>query len=198
MQLQTDVVAGGKAEPSSVGLEPDLEEARRFLELIDPVGFFTFMTLKESASATGAARYPKVLHGTLDEHADALCLINQQGGGIFMMANAGDGKGRKAKNVVRVRAVFVDLDGSPLEPVTTSVPHPSIVVNSSPGRWHAYWIVEDYPLNEFSAKQQQLIAKFNSDPSVHDLPRVMRLPGFFHCKAEPFMSRVIYPDRSKQ
>ena len=198
MQSCISTAATAEGSLSSAVFEPDLEEARRFLDLLDPGGLFVFQTFKESESATGAARYPKILHGTLDEHADTLSSINQQGGGIFMMVNAGDGKGRKAKNVVRVRAVFVDLDGSPLEPVTASAPHPSIVVNSSPGRWHAYWLVSDYPLDEFSAKQQQLIAKFNSDPSVHDLPRVMRLPGFFHCKAEPFMSRVIYPDRSKQ
>jgi hypothetical protein len=36
-----------------------------------------------------------------------------------------------------------------------------------------------------------LIARFASDPRVHDLPRVMRLPGFFHRKGEPFMVRIV-------
>ena len=33
---------------------------------------------------------------------------------------------------------------------------------------------------------------FKSDDKVHDLPRVMRLPGFWHHKKEPFMSKIIH------
>jgi hypothetical protein len=36
------------------------------------------------------------------------------------MVNRGDLRGRKAENVVAVRAVFLDLDGSPLDPVLTA------------------------------------------------------------------------------
>ena len=52
-------------------------------------------------------------------------------------------------------------------------------------------------LADFRSAQKALIEKFSSDPSVHDLPRVMRLPGFIHCKvkdgiaSEPFCTRII-------
>ena len=72
------------------------------------------------------------------------------------------------------------------------------MVNSSPGRWHAYWRVSAFPLEAFQKLQQQLIFKFDSDPIVHDLARVMRLPGFFHQKEDAYMSRVIYPNRTMQ
>jgi DNA primase RepB-like protein len=186
-------------------LQPDLDEARYFLDLLDPKGPFTWQTFPDSKTATGTARYPKVLHGALDEHADALISINRQGGGVFVMINEGDGKVhegertcRTARNVVRVRAVFVDLDGSPLEPITGSTPHPNIIVSSSPGKYHVYWLISDVGLTEFSTLQRQLIAKFKSDPTVHDLPRVLRLPGFFHQKAEPFMTNVIFPAKDKK
>jgi hypothetical protein len=67
---------------------------------------------------------------------------------------------------------------------------PHIVVESSPERWHCYWLVEGMALEDFRAVQKAIIGRFNSDPSVHDLPRVMRLPGFFHCKEKPFLIRI--------
>jgi hypothetical protein len=30
----------------------------------------------------------------------------------------------------------------------------------------------------------------SSDPKVHDLPRVVRIPGFYHHKKDPFLSKV--------
>ena len=185
-------------------LQPDLEEARNFLELLAPGEPVTFQTFDDDKVAK-RGYLARVFHGTLDEHADSLIAVNDQGGGVFVMVNEGDGvvhSGEKScrttRNVVRVRAVFVDLDGAPLEPVMESGVHPDIVVNSSPGRWHAYWRVSAFPLEAFQKLQQQLIFKFDSDPIVHDLARVMRLPGFFHQKEEPLMSRVIYPNRTMQ
>ena len=191
--------------PVGATIEPDLDEAHRFLNLLDPNGPFTFQTFADSDNATGAARFPRVLHGTLDEHADSLISINQQGGGIFVMVNEGDGKVhagkdtcRNTSNVVRVRAVFVDLDGAPLEPVLEAGAHPTIIVNSSPGKYHVYWLVSDVGLTDFTTLQKQLIVKFKGDPSVHDLPRVLRVPGFFHQKKDPFMINVIFPERNEQ
>ena len=54
------------------------------------------------------------MHGTIDQLGLALTKLNDAGAGIFMMVNAGDGRGRKAENVTRVRAVFADFDGTPL------------------------------------------------------------------------------------
>ena len=52
-------------------------------------------------------------------------------------------------------------------------------------------LFEDEPLDQFTNIQKRLAMTFNSDPSVHDLPRVMRLPGFYHNKSGPFLSRII-------
>src|SRR5208283_3264504 len=43
----------------------------------------------------------------------------------------------------------------------------------------------------FAVVQKELAKRFGSDPSVVDLCRVMRWPGFFHQKEEPFLSRII-------
>lgn len=108
------------------------------------------------------------------------------------MINEGDGKGRHASNVVRVRAHFVDLDGAPLAPVLEASDKPHLIVESSPGRWHVYWFLDECPLEEFKVRQQRLAEKYGGDSSVVDLPRVMRLPGFYHHKtAMPFLTRLV-------
>ena len=47
-------------------------------------------------------------------------------------------------------------------------------------------MIEDVPLISFSLFQESLANKFNSDPKVKDLPRIMRVAGFFHHKKKPF------------
>lgn len=177
----------------------NLESATSFLRLLDPSGVFTFQVIPEARDA----RFPtfqRVEHGTFEEHRRLLTIMNNRGAGIFVMVNAGDGvvrdgarTCRTTANVTRVRALFVDLDGAPIVPVLTSALSPDWVVQSSPGRWHAYWAVNDCPLPSFERAQDALAARFGGDPKVKDLPRVMRLPGFFHRKAEPYLSELYLP-----
>ena len=81
--------------------------------------------------------------------------------------------------------MFADTDGAPLKPLLAAL-KPHIVVQSSPEKWHVYWLVDsDFPLDMFGPVQSAIASKFGTDPAVKDLPRLMRLPGFNHCKAEP-------------
>ena len=116
--------------------------------------------------------------------------INSLGAGIFMTINLTNGAGRKTTDIVKVRAVFADLDGAPLGPVWEF--NPSLVVESSPGKYHAYWSCSDVPRGAFGQLQESIAYKFQSDPKVKDLPRVMRVPGFEHRKADPFLSKIIH------
>jgi hypothetical protein len=102
-----------------------------------------------------------------------------------------DGTGRKAKNITKVRALFADLDGSPLQPILNATLEPHMIIESSKDKYHAYWLVNDCPLDKFSMYQKAIARKFNSDPKVHDLSRVMRMPGFYHCKGSPFPTKII-------
>ncbi len=118
------------------------------------------------------------------------------------MVNEGNGKGRSNGNVVKVRALFVDLDGAPLEPVLASEFVPHMIIESSPGRYHVYWLVCDCPLERFKSVQLRIALRFYGDKGVNDLCRVMRLPGFVHNKDlnKPFTSRLqnvqdIFPTR---
>ncbi len=165
----------------------DMVQARAFLTRLGAA--HTFQTFDDGPRhRAGLAR---ILQGDLAQHGATLRRLNAAGAGIFVMVNRGDNRGRKAANVQQVRACFADLDGAPLAPVQSFPLQPHIVVESSPGRWHAYWLTDDTPLERFKPMQQAIAQRFGSDPKVCDLPRVMRLPGFFHHKGEPFLSRVI-------
>ncbi len=167
----------------------DLAEAGRFLSLMADDEAVTFQTFDDDAGRKAPA-LATVLHGHLDTHAARLTTFNERGAGIFWCVNFTDGGGRKTENVTGVRAVFLDLDGAPLQPVLAAGVEPHVVSESSPGKWHAYWVVTGCQLGQFKAVQSALAAKFGGDPSVNDLPRVMRLPGFVHRKGEPFTTRI--------
>jgi len=66
-----------------------------------------------------------------------------------------------------------------------------LVVQSSPNKYHLYWLVNDVALSDFGTLQQALAEHYGTDPSVKDLPRVMRLPGFYHRKGEPVMVQLL-------
>ena len=123
----------------------------------------------------------------------ALAVRNADGAAVWVQINKGDGKGRRKENVTRVRAVFADLDGSPLSAVMGCELEPHAVVESSPGKYHAYWLVDGLPLDQFEGVQRRIATMFNGD-SVCDLCRVMRLPGFVHQKdpTKPFMTHIVY------
>src|SRR6516162_4562715 len=214
-------------------LTPDRDEAERFLKALDPApdARFTFQTFddnkerkKERAEANKLRKkegkkplpdpFAKIFHGTLAEHWNELVTLNAQGAGVYVTVNETDFKGRTEKNIVRVRAQFVDLDGAPFAPIndlkqTPTQPH--IIVESSPKRFHAYWLIKPLVVehdkkeadgkitkakevdgkitpDQFSAVQKAIAARYSGDSAVHDLPRVMRLPGFIHRKGAPFLS----------
>lgn len=168
-------------------ISPDLAQAKAFLDALG--GTMTFQTLPEAAEEEGNLN--RSLHGSLAEHGKRLARINGRGGGAFVMVNEGNGQKRKTENVTRVRAVFVDLDGAPLQPVLDAEVPPSMVVESSPDRFHAYWLVRDMPLHDFNGAQKALAVRFSGDMAVCDLPRLMRIPGFTHHKRDPVQSKLL-------
>ena len=175
---------------------PDLLQAKRFLDVLaasDPVTFQTFSDRDElKVKRPGKRDYDPnahIFHGTLAQHYETLARLNRKGAGIYVMVNAGDGRGRSAKNVLRVRALFIDTDGAPFP---TDLPlQPQLIVQSSPDKFHVYWLVTGLELTNFSTLQQTLAEHYGTDPAVKDLPRVMRLPGFYHRKGEPVMVELL-------
>ncbi|MBF0448987.1 MAG: PriCT-2 domain-containing protein [Magnetococcales bacterium] len=168
----------------------DIAKTKRFLSTFAPNSPITFQTFDDDKDRQDGS-LARIFHGSLDKHKNRLIRLNDERAGIFFMVNEGDLQGRSTQNVTRVRCLFVDLDGTPVDPVINGPLAPHIVVRSSPGRYHAYWLTDDIELEEFKPMQKALALKFDADNSVNDLPRVMRLPGFLHRKGEPYRTRVI-------
>jgi len=188
---------------SNTALLPIFEEAEVFLEaLAGKDAQFTFQTFddvevwdeaKQKAVKRMDKNLVRVLHGTFNEHKAKLAAINKRGGGVFVAINKTDLTGIKQENILKVRALFVDLDGSPIQPIL-DLPEdlqPHIIIESSPNRWHAYWLVNNCELTQFKQLQQALAAKFDGDKAVNNINRVMRLAGFSHNKAESFITRIV-------
>lgn len=137
----------------------------------------------------------KAIRSTLAEAYQMLLQYNQNGYGIFCCINAMDGQGRNLENVDHVRTHVVDLDNlfsaqTNYEKATTSEFVPHFAVQTSPGKYHLYWLVEPYKGNEFYSTHQRKIRQlYDGDRSVIDASRVLRLPGFNHLKdpANPFL-----------
>ena len=158
-------------------------------------GTLTFQTFDDTLKKR--KHLARIFHGRNENVMNALYDLNDQDAGVFLTVNETNGKGRTAKDIVRVRSVFADLDGVP--PDKAKLDHPNMLIESSPGRFHAYWLTDDpnMQLNAFRQNQKAIAHKYNSDPKVIDLPRVMRVPGFFHCKSEPYMSRILTINKCK-
>ena len=185
-----NTVSGGDARGGCKGepMTPELarKHTDRFLNRFS--GKKTFQTFddKKGPDGKGRGRLAKIIH----DDETYLKNINDQGAGVFLTINETDGNGRETRNITKVRAIYVDLDGADVNPVLQEMPH--MVVESSPGKFHGYWLVKDFPLEAFKATQQRLIKKFGGDKAVCDLPRVMRIPGYVHHKGEPFTTQIVF------
>lgn len=174
----------------NTNLAPNIEICDHFLECFTGGEDVAFRTFNDQESAN---TLPIKLYGQLEDVATKLTQENQKGSGVFWVVNKGKGNEQKDVTITRVRALFVDLDGAELDPVIANETKPHIVIESSPGKYHAYWKVNNFPVTEFSRYQKALAARFNGDPVVSNLSRVMRLPGFYHRKDpnNPFMTSVM-------
>jgi putative DNA primase/helicase len=175
----------------------DRDAAETFLEFLDPnADQFTFQTFTDSeekkktyAKNLGQITDPlaKVLHGTLEQHWTTLVDLSRQGAGVFVTVNRTTLRGRRnVQSIIAIRAYFPDCDGVPVDEMRASLTalglRPHIIVQTSPGKFHIYFCVNDALLSSFKETQKKLAALFGSDESVCDLPRVTRLPGFPHQK----------------
>jgi hypothetical protein len=138
-----------------------------------------------------APRMARTFVGTLRENAPELVRLNGEGACVAVAINKLRGRRRLLEEVVAVRALFIDCDGPRSRPLALPT---SITVESHAGR-HFYWLLEDlaHPA-VFADAQRHLAAFYGSDAMVCDPTRVMRLPGFDHCKAARFRVRLVRAD----
>lgn len=173
-------------------LTQDLDQAARFLTLLDETAEeFTFQTFDDD-KARKNPRMAVIVSGSLELHADLLQRANRAGAGVFVTVNETDGKGRKLENIQRIRAVFHEDDSGQAFAREFPLP-PHIVVESSPGKCHRYWLVDGLTIEQFRGVMECMARVHGSDPNAKDPARVLRLPGFFHLKdvSRPHCVRIV-------
>ena len=167
----------------------DIDQAVRFVAALagDEATPMTWQTFDDSSKRR--PHLARIMHGTLADVSRELERLNDEGAGVFVTVNQTDLKGRRKGNVIAVRSLFIDCDNGP--PTAALEPRPSIAVESAGGP-HYYWLAEGVALDDFRACQRRLAVHYGSDIAVNDLPRVMRVPGFLHCKAKPVLVRLLW------
>ena len=126
----------------------------------------------------------------------------KSGHGVFFCVNEIDRnlapkKQRTSAMVVNCRAVFIDDDVVRETHRIDFALEPSIIVESSPGKFHYYWLTETRDFEEWERVMNRIVVDERGDPQARDLVRVMRLPGFKHLKKEAFLTRMISGNQFK-
>ena len=120
-------------------------------------------------------------------------MVIKRGAGVYITINKTDGQGRRSANVLEARACAVDFDGTELPATWALEPH--AIIETSPGRFHAWWFLfSSTDLTRWSQAQARLAAFYGGDPVIVDPARVLRVPGFDHQKYEPFRVRIVKLD----
>ena len=117
--------------------------------------------------------------------------------GIFYVVNYG---GHDDDSITRINAQFVEMDHATFEEQQKRIdafPLPPSMIIKTRKSLHTYWFVRDGDVSLFRNIQKQLVRHFDGDPMCVNESRVMRLPGFYHCKQEPVMVECIlfHPER---
>ena len=147
-------------------------------------GTFTGLKL-----AVEAGKFPSI-EKELHKH-------NSQNRGIFFVVNAG---GNDDKSITRINAQFVECDELSIEDQMKQIDAfalpPSMEIRTKKSV-HTYWFIKDGKVDLFRPIQKALVEKFHGDPACVNESRVMRLPGFNHCKGDPIEVECIlfHPER---
>jgi hypothetical protein len=173
-------------------MNPDPRTAVRYIQAL--TGYYaSAVTLQAFDDRPDKRReLAAVRGGSLSDLWPWVTALQAQGAGVFCTVNATKPGKRTAADVVAIRALFCDFDG--VEPPPWHL-QPSMVIQSGHGK-HAYWLVDGCPVDGFSVAQKRLALHYGSDLKVHDLPRVMRLPGTLHQKDDaPRMVEILHLQR---
>ena len=112
---------------------------------------------------------------------------------VTVCVQAMKGNKRRKDDVTAFRAIFAEMDAKQLKdwPI-----QPSIVIETSPDRYHVYWIIDvETPMAAavWDGVMRRIVTEYGSDPAAKDCARTMRLPGTWNLKTgrAPHLVRVV-------
>lgn len=100
---------------------------------------------------------------------------SEAGREAYFCAHLLTGRKRKKEHAAPVRSLWGEFDGGE---VPNGDLKPTALVESSPGRYHAYWRLTDtLPPEIAEALNKRIAAATDADPSGFDLSQLLRVPG---------------------
>ncbi|WP_415341174.1 phage/plasmid primase, P4 family [Clostridium perfringens] len=191
----------------------DLSEARRFLEcfckaecsdgtICDSKGnelkgsenSFVRINIRIFSDKKGTGFKGKNLSFNMKDFqskSKVLMAHNEANRGIFFVVNSGGNSDRK---INKINAQFFECDTLSLEDQLENISkfplEPSIIVQTKKSL-HVYFLIKNGKVEKFRDIQKKLAKHFNGDGSCINESRVMRVPGFYHCKEEPVRVKCI-------
>jgi len=118
---------------------------------------------------------------SFDEYARNAKKIQDHGWNYFICINQTKGARRRAEDIEKVRAHFLDFDEEPQE-LPTLCPPTSSYKASAASHWYWHTGPHRYDCDLAAAYSADSSVSSAATPQCGDLPRVMRLPGAYHLK----------------
>lgn len=130
--------------------------------------------------------------GLFEQHIDELKELNAKNNGIFFVVNSG---GDDDDHITKFNAQFVESDKLSFDEMLKRIEsfplRPSIIIKTKKSL-HTYWLIKNGVRDKFRPIQLGLVDYFDGDIKCQNESRVMRLPGFNHCKNKPIEVKCIF------
>lgn len=164
-----------------------------FLNYFD--GKHVFCAIDDKRTNQVPTHYHEGYDLSRDQILTQLHTKNSENYGIFFTVNEIDRKQdpqrqRTTRMLRKIRAVWADDDIIRKEPRSDFPIPPNIVIETSEGRYHYYWLTTTDEIGEWGGVMNHIANTYDTDGNAKDLVRVLRVPGFMHNKREPTLSKA--------
>lgn len=122
-------------------------------------------------------------NGCFEVSYDEAKKLNQENYGIYWTPNDFNGA-RKEENLTKINYYYCDIDGGDKKEQMARIENvikPTMVIESKNG-FHCYWKAKNPTINGFKEVERGIVKRLNADPHAVDVSRILRAPGFYHCK----------------
>ena len=176
----------------------NLREARRFLECFckgegseNSCGRINIRIFSDKKGTGFKGKNLSFNIKDFQSKSKVLMAHNEANRGIFFVVNSG---GNSDSKINKINAQFFECDTLSLEEQLENIRkfplEPSIIVQTKKSL-HVYFLIKNGKVEKFRDIQKKLAKHFNGDGSCINESRVMRVPGFYHCKEEPVRVKCI-------
>lgn len=164
----------------------------RFLQTAFQANDFIAIAFRKLPAGAWEHRFLRIQSACGDSFQRFLRYLNSDGYDLYVSMNSFQ-PGRRSRteaNIAAIRHIYLDFDSGGSEALDAlkargDLPPPSYVIHSSPGKFQTLWNVRDFTPDTAKPLLHHLAYTLGADRAVHDLSRVLRLPGFRNYKYDP-------------